>query len=77
MGNKENKSIDIQSINDPSERDILLLLKAKGNCIYGDIIRELQISVTKGQSAIFSLIQKGLIKHVEKSSVIKLNVDIK
>jgi len=74
---KNKKTIDIQNIKDPSERDILLLLKTKGNCFYGDIIRELQISVSKGQNSIFSLIQQGFIKQAEKSSFIKLNVDIK
>lgn len=71
------KSIDIQEINNPSEKDILMLLKRKGKYVYGDIIKDLRLPTTKGQKSIYSLIKQGLIKHVNQSSYLKLNVHIK
>jgi DNA-binding MarR family transcriptional regulator len=56
------------------ERDILKLLSEHGECMYGEIIKKLKISSSKGQTAIFSLLKQGLI-HVDKSSLVKLNKD--
>nr|WP_319268853.1 hypothetical protein [uncultured Draconibacterium sp.] len=75
MSNK--KTIDIQNITNPFEKDILRLLEEKEKCVYGDIIKELRISARKGQESIYSLLNKGFVKHIDKSSYLKLNVDIK
>ncbi|HYQ58418.1 MAG TPA: hypothetical protein VEP89_13845 [Draconibacterium sp.] len=71
------KTIDIQKIDNPSEKDILMLLKSKEKYVYGDIIKDLRLSTTKGQKLIYSLIKQGFIKHVDQSSCLKLNVEIK
>lgn len=73
----EKKEVDINRVNNPYEKDILSFLDTNGKCIYGEIIKELRISATKGQEAIYSLISKGFIKHKDKSSYIELNVDLK
>lgn len=73
----EQKRISIQSLEDQYEKDILTYLNQKGESIYGDIFKELRISVTKGQEAIYSLLQKGWIRHKNRSSFIELNVEIK
>ncbi|MFV0592159.1 MAG: winged helix-turn-helix transcriptional regulator [Draconibacterium sp.] len=73
----DKKEVEINKMSNPYEKDILNFLKTNGKCVYGDIIKELKISATKGQEAIFSLINKGFIKHKEKSSYIELNVDLK
>jgi predicted transcriptional regulator len=73
--NTEDK-VDLKKITDPSEKKILKFLKQEGTCIYGEIIRNLQLPTTKGQEAIYSLMNKGFIKHKDKSSFIELNVEI-
>ncbi|MDX8341054.1 hypothetical protein SLH46_17780 [Draconibacterium sp. IB214405] len=75
MSNK--KTIDIQKITNPFEKDILKLLEEKEKYVYGDIIKDLKLSATKGQESILSLIKRGFIKHVDQSSYLKLNVNIK
>lgn len=69
--------VKIQSIDNQFEKDILLFLKENGKSIYGEIFKQLKISGRRGQEAIFSLLNKGLVKHPEKSTNIELNVDLK
>ncbi len=71
------KEFEIKKVNSPQEKDILLFLKENGKCIYGDIIKELKISGRRGQEAIYSLLNKGLVRHKDKTSYIELNVEIK
>lgn len=71
------KTIDIQEISNQFEQDILRLLEEKEKYVYGDIIKDLKLSARKGQELIYSLINKGLVKRVDQSSYLKLNVDIK
>ncbi|MFV0269154.1 MAG: hypothetical protein ACK5HT_18675 [Draconibacterium sp.] len=73
----DKKEVDISRVNNPYEKDVLTFLSRNGKCIYGDIIKELRISASKGQEAIYSLLNKGFIKHQDKSSYIELNVDLK
>ena len=73
----DKKEVDISRVNNPYEKDVLTFLSRNGKCIYGDIIKELKISASKGQEAIYSLLSKGFIKHQDKSSYIELNVDLK
>lgn len=73
---KRKDRIDIQQIKNPFEKDILLHLKNNDKCIYGEIIKELKLSTSRGQEAIYSLLNKGFIKHKDKSSFIILNVEI-
>lgn len=75
MDNK--KTIDIQNITNPFEKDILVLLNEKEQYLYGDIIKDLKLSATKGQVSILSLIKRGFIKQVDQSSYLKLNVNVK
>ena len=71
------KQINIQSIEDQYEKDILSFLNKNGESVYGDIFKELRISATKGQTAIYSLLKKGWIRHKNRTSYIELNVKIK
>ncbi len=79
MENKlgKRKPLDIDQIENPFEKDILLFLREKGTCVYGDIMKELKISASRGQEAIYSLLTKGLVRHKNKSSRIELNVELK
>jgi DNA-binding Lrp family transcriptional regulator len=71
------KTVYIQEIDNPKEREILKLLKANGACLYGDIFRQLSISASEGQHIIFSLLSRGLIKYQYRSSNIELNVELR
>jgi predicted transcriptional regulator len=75
MANK--KTIELKSVENSIERDILLFLNKKGDTIYGDIIKELKLSTVRGQETIYSLINRGFISHKEKTSKLKLNIEIK
>lgn len=71
------ETIDIQKISNQFEKDILILLKEKEKYVYGDIIKDLKLSARRGQELISSLLNKGLVKRIDQSSYLKLNVDIK
>ena len=71
------KSVYLYEIENPKEKEILKLLKVKGECLYGDIIKQLTISATEGQRIIFSLLKRGLIRFQSRTSNIELNVDLK
>ncbi len=73
----ENKKIDLEEIDNPFEKKIVAFLSNKGKCIYGEIFRELKIPTTRGQEAIYSLITKGLVKHIDKTSYIELASTVK
>lgn len=71
------ETIDIQKISNQFEKDILILLNEKEKYVYGDIIKDLKLSARRGQELISSLLNKGLVKRIDQSSYLKLNVDIK
>jgi RecG-like helicase len=71
------QTIYLNQVKDEDERKVLEFLQQKGRYLYGDIIRELNFSVTRGQEVIFSLISHNMIKHVDKSSYLELNVTLK
>ena len=71
------ETIGIQKISNQFEKDILILLNEKEKYVYGDIIKDLKLSARRGQELISSLLNKGLVKRIDQSSYLKLNVDIK
>ena len=77
LNNHRMKSVYLREIENPKEKEILKLLKVKGECLYGDIIKQLAISATEGQRIIFSLLKRGLIRFQSRTSNIELNVDLK
>jgi predicted transcriptional regulator len=73
---KQRKKIDIKKVTNPDEKKILLFLHHRGKCIYGEIMKELQISSTRGQEAIYSLMTKGMVRHKDRTSYLELNVEL-
>jgi hypothetical protein len=73
----EMKTIMLDEIKNPKEKEVLKLLNARGKCLYGNIFKELAISSTEGQHIIFSLLSRGLIKYQYRSSNIELNVKLR
>ena len=71
------KTVFLDEIENPKEKEILNLLNSQGACLYGDIFRQLAISSMEGQHIIFSLLSRGLIKYQYRSSNIELNVQLK
>ena len=54
------------------EQQVILLLKIKGECLYGNIFKELNLAPTKGAEIILSLANKGYIRNTEKTSYYEL-----
>jgi hypothetical protein len=71
------KTVYLDEIENPKEREILNLLNAKGSCLYGEVFKELSISANEGQHLVFSLLSRGQIKFQYRSSLLELNVRIK
>lgn len=71
---KEVKSIKLTSLT--NEKEILLLLKQQGQCIYGEIIRQSNLSYSKGKEVIYSLISRGYVRYVGRTTKIELAVEI-
>jgi hypothetical protein len=70
------KQIDLKEIENPTERKILLLINKNDECLYGEIIRKLELSCRKGQELIYSLLTKGYIKYVERTPKLELAAKI-
>ena len=70
------KTINLSDIEDPVERKILKFLKEKEVSLYGDIFKNLHISVIEGQKVVFSLISQNLIKYKENTFYLELNVNL-
>jgi len=71
------KTVYLDEIKSLKETEVLTLLKSKGVCMYGDIIKKLGISQTEGQQIIFSLLSRGLIRYQYRSSYLELNIELK
>ena len=74
---EQKKTVYLEEIKNPTEKEVLKLLNDRGKCLYGNIFKELAISSTEGQHIIFSLLSRGLIKYQYRSSNIELNVRIR
>lgn len=68
----DNNKKELKNLENTFEIKIVKFLSKKGKCIYGEIFRELKIPTTRGQEAIYSLLNKGFVKHIDKSSYIEL-----
>ncbi len=73
MGKK--KLLKLSSISE-EEREVLKLLNEQGQCLYGNIFKQLLMPPTKGSDIILSLTSKGYIKNVGRSSYYELDVEI-
>jgi hypothetical protein len=71
------KTVYLEEIENPKEKEILKLLNDKGSCMYGNVFKQLSISASEGQPLVFSLLSRGLIKFQYHSSNIELNVNLK
>lgn len=74
---KEVKSIKLTSLSNEKEKEILLLLQQQGQCIYGEIIRQTNLSYSKGKEVIYSLVSKGYVRYVGRTTKIELAIELK
>ncbi len=74
---EEERKLNIQTLKNPAEKEIIMLLQNHEEYLYGNIIKELNLSHTKGQEHIYSLVSKGLIKYIGRTSKLELAVDLK
>ena len=70
------QKISLTELKNNHEKEILLLLQRKGKCLYGEILKELTLSVLEGQKIVFNLQQSGLIRRNEDSRYYELNVTL-
>ncbi len=73
---KHPQPIRLDELNNQKEKEILALLKENKECIYGEIIKQTNLSYSKGKEVIFSLISKGYIQYVGRSTKLKLAVEV-
>lgn len=71
------KTLYLEEINNPDKKKVLIYLQEHGKAVYEDIIKELNMSATKGQEIILSLVSHDMIKHIDKTSYLELNVDLR
>jgi hypothetical protein len=71
------RTVYLEEIENPKEKEILNLLNTKGSCRYGNVFKQLSISANEGQQLVFSLLSKGMIKFQYHSSNLELNVNLK
>ncbi|PTN05943.1 hypothetical protein [Mangrovibacterium marinum] len=66
---------NIISLNELNEEEqaIVRLLSQDGQCLYGNILKNLNISPTNGAKLIHALTSKGYIRNAEHASVYELN----
>ena len=70
------RTINLSEIEDPVERKILKLLNEQKVSLYGDIFKNLKISIFEGQKVIFSLLSQKLIRYKENTFYLELNVNL-
>ena len=72
MDASENKTIDITKIKKPKERAILLLIGQNKQYRYGELIKSLNLSYRNGQELVYSLVSRGYVEFVGRSSELRL-----
>jgi predicted ArsR family transcriptional regulator len=70
------EKIKLKQIKDHTERDVILLLKEKKQCMMGDIFMRLRLSYKKGREVLNSLTNKNMVSNREKAPYYTLKVDI-
>lgn len=71
------KTIEIESIENQTSRKIIELLKERESALFGEIARELSISVNRAQEAVHSLVEQGIIAYSRRPKRVTLIVDVK
>lgn len=77
MTGRKEIEINLKKIKNPTERDILLLIDQNDKCRYGEILKRLNLSYRKGQEVIYSLVSRGYIEFVGRSSDLQLTARIR
>jgi len=77
MHNENNKTIDINKIKNPTEREIILFIEQKQYCRYGDLLKSLHLSYRKGQELVYSLVSRGYLEFIGRSSDLQLTAPLK
>lgn len=69
--------IDIKQIKNPTEKEILLFIDQKKQCRYGELFKSLNLSYRKGQELVYSLVSKGYLEFIGRSSDLQLTAPVK
>jgi hypothetical protein len=73
---KDMTNIELDKINNPKEKQVLTLLQERKKCLYGNILKELSLSVIEGQNIIMPMLSKGLIRYQDHSNYLELNIKL-
>ncbi|RKD91698.1 hypothetical protein [Mangrovibacterium diazotrophicum] len=68
--------LDLSTVKNEVEREIIQLIHEKEQCMMGDIIMHLKLSYQRGKAYISSLESKNVVTNRDKAPFYTLNVDL-
>ena len=69
--------IELEKIEDNTEREIIKLLSENEKFMMGDILMKLKLSYQRGHEYLNSLLDKEWVSNTEKAPYYTINVDLK
>ncbi|WP_163709615.1 hypothetical protein [Mangrovibacterium lignilyticum] len=70
------ETLDLKTVTDEVEREIIKLVHKKGKCMMGDILMHLKLSYQKGKQYVSSLESKEVLTNREQAPFYTLKVDL-
>lgn len=70
------EKLDLSTVKDDIEREIIQLVHEKEKCMMGDILMHLKLSYTKGKEYVNSLESKNVLTNQEEAPFYTLKVDL-
>jgi predicted transcriptional regulator len=71
------EKIELNKIEDNTEREIIKLLSENEKFMMGDILMKLKLSYQRGHEYLNSLLDKEWVSNTEKAPYYTINVDLK
>ncbi|WP_339735839.1 hypothetical protein [uncultured Sunxiuqinia sp.] len=71
------EKIELEKIEDNTEREIIKLLSENEKFMMGDILMKLKLSYQRGHEYLNSLLDKEWVSNTEKAPYYTINVDLK
>jgi len=68
--------LDLSTVKDDVEREIIQLIHEKKKCMLGDIVMHLKLSYQKGKDYVNSLESKDVVTNREEAPFYTLKVDL-
>ncbi len=71
------EKIELEKIEDNTEREIIKLLSENEKFMMGDILMKLKLSYQRGHEYLNSLLDKEWVSNTEKAPYYTINIDLK